>query len=344
MSQKLQLTKAMLDSAANAKEILELEPVKDNWISIFNRSTGSLDGDKRYIAEQILFMNNLVSSPKLQKVDKASIYGAWIELSISGLTLRDGLTYIVPFKGKAQFMVGWKGRLEQINELPNVEYVHEPQVVYDCDDFEYEKGANVTIKKHKPGTRVKESKITHVYLAIDFKHATRVYIMDAVDVYSIRDRYSESFKYYKSRGGKWDDGNPMDEPMWISDEAQAFKKTIVKRVYNTLPKLTKHRMLDEKQNKVVGVEHDAEDLVETTTTDLSEKEFTDFTEIPDDESGDEKSENNELANTNNTKRDDNVSADRKTVDSKKNKAANKNKKPEPSGEDDNEAIPVDEGF
>jgi len=43
-------------------------------------------------------------------------------------------------------------------------------------------------------------------------------------------------------GNWWAD---VEKPMWVSSEEQSFKKTLVKRVWGTLPKLPKHKYLDE---------------------------------------------------------------------------------------------------
>lgn len=260
---KVQLTRQLINSQPNVSAILDLAGIEQNWIRTYESISGKKDGESRFNAEKILFLQTISSTKALEKCDKFSVYSSFIELAISGLTLRDGIAYIVPFAGKASFMPGWRGRLEQINEIPTVVHCHEPQVVWDCDQFEYEKGEKVKITKHKPGNRTPDSKITHVYFVIEFSHGAVVYIMDAVDVLHIRDTYSQSYKQYvkdckrcgKEIGSTWEETRTwngqsynvtIEPPMWVADETQAFKKTIVKRVYGTLPKLPKQKWLDEK--------------------------------------------------------------------------------------------------
>jgi recombination protein RecT len=263
MNKAIVLTRKMIEEAKSTKELLELGPIADNWIRTYQETSGRSDGTLRYNAEKILFLQTVEASKALQKADKFSLYGAFIELAVSGLTLRDGITYIVPYGKKAQFMVGWKGRLEQTTEIPMVVHCHEPQVVYDCDEFSYEKGMRTKIHYHKPGkNRTKDSKITHVYWVIEFKHGAEAYIMEAIDVLNIRDKYSSSWVQYvkdcqaqkqpigttlkkemTGPNGNWT--LEIEPPMWFSDEAQAFKKTIVHRTWKSLPKLPKHKWLDE---------------------------------------------------------------------------------------------------
>lgn len=287
MEGKLQLTRALLSQAKTPRELIEMKEVQENWVKTFNKVSGSNQGMLRYEAEKVLFLQAIMGNKKFEKVSMPSLFGAWTELSISGLTLREGIAYIVPYGEKAQFIPGWKGRLEQINEMPNVVFTHEPQVVYSCDDFEFERGEKTKILKHKPArNRTDDDKIEYVYFVIEFKHGVVTFLMEAKDVYSIRDRFSESYKYYVKHKGQYSNGDKMDPPMWISDEAQAFKKTIVKRVYNGLPKLPKHKYLDERlsvQAATLGVDVDAVDDEETENVD-----FEGMTNVEDDVSEDPK--------------------------------------------------------
>lgn len=248
------LTIQALNNSPTVTGILEMEQVKNNWVSSYKKVTGKDDGETKFEAERILFLQ-ATAAKNFKDCDKFSLYSAFIELAISGLTLRDGISYLVPYGKKVQFMPGWKGRLEQIMEMPDVVYAHEPQIVREGDVFEYELGMSPRVTKHVP---VGTGPITHVYFVIDFTHGSRVYFMKASEVENIRDRRSSSYKYYmadcqrfnKTPGetfqknvGTYD--ITVEPPMWITDEAQAFKKTIVKRVYNTLPKLAKHKYIDD---------------------------------------------------------------------------------------------------
>jgi recombinational DNA repair protein RecT len=277
---KLQLTTQLITSQKGAKEIVELPQVRENWISTLALVSGKSNEQAALLfeAEKIMFMQIITGSYQLQKADKFSIYQAWTMLAASGGTLRDGICYILPYGNKAVYQPGYKFRLEQINEMPNVVHCHEPQVVYDCDEFDYEKGMKTIIRKHKPGVRKADSKITHVYFVIDFNGFADAYIMDAVDVLKIRDQYSISYKSYvadcvkagkeigstfkvqkSGQNGPYE--TTVEPPMWIKDEAQAFKKTLVKRTWNALPKLPKQKWLEERvkaQNIPAGL--DAEEL------------------------------------------------------------------------------------
>jgi len=262
---KVKLTASLIDAQPTTKALLELPAIEENWVQTYSKLTGrsAQDASVRFQAEKILFLQAIDANDALKKADNFSKYTSFFELAISGGTLRDGLCYIVPYKGKAQFLPGWKFRLEQINENPDVIFCHQPVVVYECDEFEYEMGMQPKITKHIPAKiRPATAAKTHVYWVIEFKKGTQVYIMDAVKVLQIRDQYSPPYKEYikKKNSGQWQDW--MELPMWIKDEEQAFQKTIVKQTWKHLPKLPKHKWLDDrlKASGINDAETDKEDF------------------------------------------------------------------------------------
>jgi len=251
MSNALVLTTSALQAPKTLRDVFELEALQANCINNYQKTTGRNDGAIVFERERILIMKAIKDNPKLEQCSRASIYFAVVELFASGLTLMDGLTYLIPYKDTCQFQVGFKGRLEQMSRMPEVNVVQEPQVVLTSElgDFEYQLGEDVRILKHKPAkdrTITKENKIEFVYLILDTAFGKRVFIMSRQEVLTIRDTYSIPYKYYIAKGGKWPDGAPMDPPFWITNEAEAFKKTIVKRAYKYVPKTPRQKLLDEK--------------------------------------------------------------------------------------------------
>lgn len=266
----VKLTKVELEAPKTLNEMLSLPAIEKRWVETYKNSSGKPDGALRFEAEKILFSQAIATNPSFNECDRFTVYAAFIELAISGLTLRDGLSYIIPYGKKAQWQPGWKGRLEQILEIPTVVHVHEPQVVFEGDTFVYEKGMKTIIHKHIPmDSRPKNATIKYVYLIVEFNYGAMVYMMDREEVLNIRNNYSTSYKSYikdlakphnkdrkvgdkllikykDKQTGEWKEYESDDLPMWISDEIQAWKKTLVKRTYNNLPKLPKHKALDDK--------------------------------------------------------------------------------------------------
>jgi len=241
MSTKLQLTTTALNATKDLKELVEMPAVRQNAILNLIKTRGVSDQQANMIYERERILFSQVKN--LDKCDKFSIYAAWIQLFAAGRTLIDGDSYIVAYGKQAQFQIGWKGRLAQMGDIPEIANIPPPQVVYDNDEFDFELGENPRIIKHKP---VKDNKgeLAYVYLVIHKKSGKETHIMDRNAVLGIRDRYSKSYQQYmadckagghaigstfKKNMGNWD--ITVEPPMWISSEEQAWKKTLVKRAY-----------------------------------------------------------------------------------------------------------------
>lgn len=220
--------------------------VRQNAILNLIKTRGVTDqmANMIYERERILFSQ----VKNLDKCDKFSIYAAWIQLFAAGRTLIDGDSYIVAYGKQAQFQIGWKGRLAQMGDIPEIVNIPPPQVVYEGDIFEMELGENPRIIKHMPCKDAsKRGDLTHVYLIIHKKSGKELHWMDRAAVLGIRDRYSKSYQQYiadckalgKEVGSTFK--KPMqagyditvEPPMWVSSEEQAWKKTLVKRAYNS---------------------------------------------------------------------------------------------------------------
>lgn len=245
MSNKLQLTTTALNATKDLKELVEMPAVRQNAILNLIKTRGVNDqmANMIYERERILFSQ----VKNLDKCDKFSIYAAWIQLFAAGRTLIDGDSYIVAYGKQAQFQIGWKGRLAQMGEIPEIVNIPPPQVVYEGDEFEMELGENPRIVKHKPCKDASaRGKLTHVYLVIHKKSGKELHWMDREAVLGIRDRYSKSYQGYmadckalgKEVGSTFK--KPMqgyditvEPPMWVSSEEQAWKKTLVKRAYTS---------------------------------------------------------------------------------------------------------------
>ena len=265
MGNELMLTMKALEEPKDLKGVFDLAPFRANFVTNYLKTTGRPDGAVIFEREKILFMKAIAENPKLQQCTRFSIYSAFIELAASGSTLNEGCSYILPYGNAAQFQIGYKGRLEQINSIPGIDLVPEPQIVYTGDDFEYELGNEPKIIKHKPkkaSERPADAVIEYVYLVLTMHNGKhRLTIMDRATVLARRDRYSKSYNYWKSKGGEHDErgkvtkdaigsgsnGNyKIDPPFWVTNPEKAFKKTVVKEAYAFLPKTPRMKALDER--------------------------------------------------------------------------------------------------
>jgi len=243
----LTLTSQMLNSCKSPGEIVDLPAVEQRWINTYEMTTGRNDGALKFHAEKVLFMQTIAESTQLAKCTPMSIYSSFILLAVSGLSLKDGQSYLIPYKDKAVWMPGWKGRLEQISQIRGVEYLAEPVCVFEGEEFEHEiVNGEIHILRHKPLLNTVGKQILAVYATLKMINGnSRIFMMKREEVLSIRDNYSRSYNDYMSvapnkdgkrmKQGKYGDYE-VEAPMWVTDEVQAFKKTLVKRIYNTLSK------------------------------------------------------------------------------------------------------------
>jgi len=274
----LTLTSQMLNSCKDPSEIVDLPAVEQRWINTYEMTTGKKDGDLKFHAEKLLFLQTITESPQLAKCTPMSIYSSFILLAVSGLSLKDGQSYLIPFKGKAVWMPGWKGRLEQISQIKGVDYLAEPICVFDGEEFEHEiVNGEIQILRHKPLLNTVGKQILAVYATLRMINGTsRIFMMKREEVLSIRDHYSKSYNDYMSvtpnkegkriKAGKYGDYE-VESPMWVTDETQAFKKTLVKRIYNTLAKeggTGRSSYVDDQINEMTGetADVDPEDFAE----------------------------------------------------------------------------------
>lgn len=267
MSNKLQLTRKALTDAPNVSTMLEIPGLVNACVTNYSQTTGqSLEkGAMIYEREKVLIMKAIADNPEIEKCDRVSVYTSIVELFVSGLTLLDGLGYLIPTKGKCRFQVGYKGRVEQLNMMPTIEMAAPAQVVYSSDDFDYTLGERPQILKHKPakGRGIDPKDLMEfAYFLIEETNGRKVLtLMQRHEILAIRDTYSEPYKYWKSKGGKYDNGSAMKLPMWlimyegqIVDNPEAFKKTVINRAYKMAPKTARMKALDEKIKDAPDVE------------------------------------------------------------------------------------------
>lgn len=279
MESPISLTLDLINKQPTIKALLELPQVEAQFCITYKKTTGLDDGPRKFEQEKLMFLQQ-ASGTSLEKCEKFSVYAAFIELAASGLTLRDGLAYIIPYGKKAAFQPGWKGRIEQINQMMDVIYCPEPILIREGEFYEIEAGERLVIR-HRP-LLGGQGKIIAVYLPIQMHHGVEFYMMSREDVVFIRDNYSESYKGYMkalektvNKGKKFGDKLTIeyrkdgelktfeseDLPMWVNNEGQAFKKTLVKRVYNAMPKLPHQKYLDERiAERIRATRMDVDDI------------------------------------------------------------------------------------
>ncbi len=311
---KLAVATAAITTAKTSEAITEIPGIDQLWIDRYQATTGKSDGLMKFENEKLLFLRVFQDNPKLENCDPFSKYTAFMDLCVSDLTLADGISYIFSMDNKKViFMPSWKGRLEQINRMPHVAFAYDPEVVYDCDIFKLTRqGPLKTIEHQSNPDRTEENYPIHVYMYIEFSDGRVVlYEMSKADVLHIRDTRSRShisymkalnneklnpgkkigdrvnIQYKNKSTNQWETME-IDPPMSLTDAGQYFKKTLVRRVYGSLPKLPGQIQLDQRIDAAVKDAQDSpacqmpdnqpDEVVDDLAQQQDEK-FTDYEEI-----------------------------------------------------------------
>ena len=161
-------------------------------------------------------LNAVNTNQELMKCDPMSFLGAMMSAAQLGLEPNTplGQAYLIPYKGKASFQLGYKGLLD----LAHRAGTHvTAQTVYQNDDFEYELGLHPDIK-HKPAKGDRGAPIAY-YATWSNGQSFGFEVMSIEDVKRHRDRFSQA----KNSGP------------WASNFDEMAKKTVLKKALKYAP-------------------------------------------------------------------------------------------------------------
>lgn len=231
-------------------------------------------GEDRMKREASFALQAINASDYLGQATPVSVAKCIFNLALTGLSLNpiSKLAYITPRRigndVEAVLMPSYQGLVKLITDTGSVKTVY-AYCVYEGDEFLEVLGTAVEII-HKPKRLSKN--ITLVYAVAILPDGTKlVEVMDKVDVYDIRER-SDSYKAYKA--GK------VKSAIWVTDEGEMFRKTVIKRITKYVPKTDKWNQVNEAiaiDNDDYPATHNQEDyvlsLVESSTYDQDSRDI-----------------------------------------------------------------------
>jgi len=167
----------------------------------------------------------------LQKCDQKSVLDAILNVSLTGLTLNPVLNYayLVPHKGKCVLYPSYQGLCKLATDTGAIKSI-ECQLIYEGDEIEIDLASEEKVKKHIPYflNGKEQGKIIAGYsVAILENGIKHIETMSIKEIYDIRS-YSESYKAFNNGKTK--------SCVWIDNEGEMCRKTIVKRHFKYLPK------------------------------------------------------------------------------------------------------------
>lgn len=218
----------------------EVTPTKENYYQGIKENFVQLTDEKNFKREVGFAIQILKSNQYLQKCSRESILQAVYNVSQTGLTLNPVLkyAYLIPRRNKNKDLVcvlepGYQGLIKLATDTDNINSI-EVQLVYEGDEVEIDLASDEKIKKHIPYllTGKEQGKILWGYSVAKLQDGSRhVEYMSIDQIHKVRG-CSESFKSYtaKQSKGQW------ASSVWVTDEPEMCRKTIVKRHFKYLPK------------------------------------------------------------------------------------------------------------
>ncbi len=148
---KINLTVEQLNSM-KAFDIAKSEIVRDKFITIYDTLWGAGTGEKAYERESIYFNKILREKPELQKCTPFSLFTAFIDIAVCGLTLEQGtraLCYLLSrnanigtrdhavWETRAVLTISAYGELVLRERAGQIRHADNPVLVYSGDEFSF---------------------------------------------------------------------------------------------------------------------------------------------------------------------------------------------------------------
>ena len=181
-------------------------------------------GDEK---KALKFLSSVISSvqrtPKLLECDPTTVINSFMTMAQLELMPSDvsGEAYVLPYKGKAQFQLGYQG-LVTLFYRAGVRAITS-EIVYKKDKFEYKNGQ----VDHSPDVFADDrGEAIGAYVIIETQNGGKISkVMKKKDIVEIGKRFSQSFS---SEYTPWKEKN--DPELWM------WKKTVLKQVAKLVPK------------------------------------------------------------------------------------------------------------
>lgn len=188
-------------------------------------------------------LSTFTRTPSLWECDPISIARAVVEAAQAGLEPTGSLggAYLVPFfnsktgRKEAQLIIGYTGLVKLARRSGEIVKV-EARVVRQADEFDYGYGLEPYLH-HRPALGVPEdaaNPMTHAYAVVHFRSGDKQFdVMSAAEILAIKAR------------SKSKDKNGNTTGPWVTDEAEMWKKTVLRRASKLMPlTIEAQRVLD----------------------------------------------------------------------------------------------------
>jgi recombination protein RecT len=207
----------------------DFKPIQERFIELVNPENFQREVS---FALQILDKNAYLAKSSKQSILQSVLNVAQIGLSLNPVLK---LAYLVPRWNRASNGVecylepSYQGLVKLLTDTKSIVNI-EAHLIYEGDDVVLDMASDRKVVKHVPYVLNKKDKgaIMGVYsLATLHDGSKSVEVMSIGEVYEIRER-SESYKKAKEKHGM--------TTVWVTDEGEMIRKTVIRRHFKYLPK------------------------------------------------------------------------------------------------------------
>jgi len=225
--------------------------IEQTFAKIENRFV-SLTSEEVFKREASFALQSFAKNDYLNKATTESKLQAVLNVANTGLTLNpvNPMAYLVPRYNKDIKAVecclqpSYQGLIKLITDTGSVTSV-DVQIVYQGDEFDLILGTEKEITHRK---KFQSTDIQLVYAVATLHDGTKqVEVMTIEECHAVRE-YSESYKAYKSK--------KVFSCVWIDNEGEMCRKTVLKRISKYLPKTDRW----EKLNAAIGLDNQEYDM------------------------------------------------------------------------------------
>ena len=187
------------------------------------RITSIFGGDKKQVARfQDSLLMQISKNPKIALCSVQSILECAFNIALSGMMPDGRHCHLIPFKDKCTLIFDFKGIVRQI--LNNHDYVDvKAIIVYENETFVLQ--SDEVVEHVQILDPAKKGKILGCYTMVKHLSGNRLFCwMHISEIYEIRNNsqgYKSAMKY-------------NSDTMWIKNEGEMIKKTVIRRHSKTL--------------------------------------------------------------------------------------------------------------
>jgi len=240
--------------AAKPVDLVELDFVKDKFITLHNQFNGTDRGEQEYHLQVFNYKKMLSENSDLRLCSPLSLYGAFLDINVNGLSLEQGNRpdcYITTrnfkvgkddqdrdvYEKRAELKISPYGEVKMRMRSGQIKHADNPIVVYDCDNFKIglnDKGKLVAKEYDAVLPQPAGSKIIACFVRIERHDGS--YEMPYLDMKEI-----ERLKTYSNKQNRGNANLDKANALYTSNGGQIdtgfLKAKTIKHAFKSYPKV-----------------------------------------------------------------------------------------------------------